>query len=394
MAHEFVAARDAGRDEFRAVVIERSVDQRRCGKGEVVEEFEAAPCADPVAIFAPSVIEHVGLGRGGADVRAHALAEGEMLDVEADVDRKARAVGPAIIGAPRDRAIVEPPVCGQRPGVRGAHQAAPCARRIVAGEARAREQPFGAVVPDLHAHDQAVADHVPVHIAIAFERGAVRPCAVQCAQTVDNRPLRIVATYGLGALDALLDPGVPFRVESRAFGRIMHLPPAGEPDREIGRGVAAGGDGIGDHQQSQVFVHDLGRGRGNFGGRIGHGLAHSLARASRSQRTGNQQAACQIVYNPDSIMLRICRAGGRRWHGPCDAFRPWHAGFPRLRPVGAADVQNACPLHPSAFRRHSLRARAWSSRRRRACAGNHQDRPRDRACRASRRWPAKPSRAA
>jgi hypothetical protein len=47
---------------------------------QFVEQFQAAPRADPVAVLAPAVVQHVGLRRRRADARAQALAEGEVLD--------------------------------------------------------------------------------------------------------------------------------------------------------------------------------------------------------------------------------------------------------------------------------------------------------------------------
>ena len=50
----------------------------------------------------------------------------------------------------------------------------------------AREQPFGAVVPHVHLHDLAASHDETVDVAVAFERRAVRPLAIQRAEIIDD----------------------------------------------------------------------------------------------------------------------------------------------------------------------------------------------------------------
>ncbi len=92
-------------DHLGAVVVQTGVDQHAHRQFELVEQVQAAPDADPVAIIAPGVVQHVGLTRG-RKLRAHARAELEMLDVEADVEREALPVRPDVVGSPGDRRVV------------------------------------------------------------------------------------------------------------------------------------------------------------------------------------------------------------------------------------------------------------------------------------------------
>ena len=88
---------------------------------ELVEQLEAAPGADPVAVLAPAVVQHVGRRRHRTEVRAQALAESEVLDVEAEVHRQADAARPVEIGPADDRPVLETAVRRQRADVRPAH---------------------------------------------------------------------------------------------------------------------------------------------------------------------------------------------------------------------------------------------------------------------------------
>jgi hypothetical protein len=89
VADQLVAALDVRLHHFRAVVVERGVDQRADRDLQCVEQLQAAPHADAVAVVAPGMVEHVGLGALRAERGAEAGAEVEVLDVEADVDREA-----------------------------------------------------------------------------------------------------------------------------------------------------------------------------------------------------------------------------------------------------------------------------------------------------------------
>jgi hypothetical protein len=113
MANQLVAAPGKGGDQLGAVVIERRVDQFAGGQGQLVEQFQAAPGADAVAVFTPAVVQYIELRRGGADSGAQAFGECEMLKVKADVDRQPGPVGPAVVRPRRDGALVKATAVGQ-----------------------------------------------------------------------------------------------------------------------------------------------------------------------------------------------------------------------------------------------------------------------------------------
>src|SRR6218665_3268503 len=113
VADQFVAARDEGCDQFGAVIIERRVGQHADRQAETVEQLQAAPGTDTVAVFAPCVVEHVRLRAHRTQARAQPLAKGEMLDVEAEIDGQPGTMGPAVMWAPYDRAVTEAAMNGQ-----------------------------------------------------------------------------------------------------------------------------------------------------------------------------------------------------------------------------------------------------------------------------------------
>src|SRR5258706_10146450 len=96
---QLVTALDVRLDDLGAVVVERGVDERADRELERLEEVEAAPDADAVAVVAPRVVEDVGLGALRPERDAEAGAEVEVLDVEADVDGEALLPRPAVIRA-------------------------------------------------------------------------------------------------------------------------------------------------------------------------------------------------------------------------------------------------------------------------------------------------------
>jgi len=121
VADDLVAARHAGIDQLRGVVVERGVENDAGRQAELLEELETAPGADPVAVLAPAVVQHVGRRRHRAEARAQALAEREVLDVEAEIHGQAGAARPVEIGPADDRPVGEATVRRQRADVRPAH---------------------------------------------------------------------------------------------------------------------------------------------------------------------------------------------------------------------------------------------------------------------------------
>src|ERR1700710_1479610 len=91
---------------------------------------------------------------------------------------------------------------------------APAAGRETAASDRESvlgQQALGAVVPDLHADDQPVAHGEAVDVAVALERRAVRPGAVQGAEAVDRGDA--VARHHVQPFHPLLHPGVAPGIE-------------------------------------------------------------------------------------------------------------------------------------------------------------------------------------
>ena len=96
VAHQLVTARHTGSDEFGAVVVQRGVEQRGAGQGELVEQFHAAPRAHAVAVLAPAVVQHVGRRtRPGRARRVARRVELVELHIGRHPEGHTRAVGPA-----------------------------------------------------------------------------------------------------------------------------------------------------------------------------------------------------------------------------------------------------------------------------------------------------------
>ena len=109
MADDLVAALAERRDHLRAIVVELGVDQQRIRQVVGLGELEQAPGADAVAVVAPGEAALVRLRVRRGVVVAEALAESEVLDVEAQVHREALAARPAVVLALRS-----PPFRGGR----------------------------------------------------------------------------------------------------------------------------------------------------------------------------------------------------------------------------------------------------------------------------------------
>src|SRR4051812_19657169 len=114
VADQLVAALHASFDEFGTVVVERGVEDYAGGQLERVEELEAAPGADAVAVVAPGVVEDIGLGAFRAEGGAEARAEFEVLEVEAEVDGETFAAWPTVIRPPRYGRVAVAPVMFER----------------------------------------------------------------------------------------------------------------------------------------------------------------------------------------------------------------------------------------------------------------------------------------
>ena len=114
VADKFVTTRHARRDQLRAMVVERGIDERARRHFQLIEQFDTAPCAHAVAVLAPAMVQHIRLRRNRAERGAESLAECKVLDIEAEIDRKPAIAGPAERVAVRDRAIRKAAMGGDR----------------------------------------------------------------------------------------------------------------------------------------------------------------------------------------------------------------------------------------------------------------------------------------
>src|SRR5262249_17647120 len=105
MADELVAACLEGRHDLRGIVEYSGVDQVRRRQAEFVEQFEAAPHADPVAVVAPGKGPRIRRRIGDSQEMTLARAKGEVLDVQSEIKRQSLAARPGIVLALGDRRI-------------------------------------------------------------------------------------------------------------------------------------------------------------------------------------------------------------------------------------------------------------------------------------------------
>src|SRR5687767_1976753 len=110
VADQLVAALYERLDHLRAVVVERGVDERADRELQVLEQLEAAPDADAIAVVAPGEIEDIGLRALGPQRGTQPGAELEVLDVEAQVDRQTPPARPVVVTPPRDGRVRVAPV--------------------------------------------------------------------------------------------------------------------------------------------------------------------------------------------------------------------------------------------------------------------------------------------
>src|ERR1700730_14566643 len=68
------------------------------------------------------------------------------------------------------------------------------------------QNPLRAVVPDVHLHDLAILHHKAIDIAVALERRAVDPFAVERADAVDHG--LPIAGADIEAVHLLFDPAI------------------------------------------------------------------------------------------------------------------------------------------------------------------------------------------
>src|SRR4051812_27391946 len=116
MADVFVLAGIDRLRDFRRIVEHGRVDEVASRKREFVEQVEKAPYTNAVSIVAPG--ERARIRR--RSLHRHRMAktgpERKVLDIDAEINREALALGPIVIRAPRDRGIIVALVVGQPHG--------------------------------------------------------------------------------------------------------------------------------------------------------------------------------------------------------------------------------------------------------------------------------------
>src|SRR6185369_87886 len=105
MSDEFIAARFQGVDDTGRIVENRRVDQVSRWQVQFIEQFEAAPNANPVAVIAPGEGAGVWSRPCYGQEMTFARAEREVFDVEAEIDRQPLSVWPGVVRTVNDRRI-------------------------------------------------------------------------------------------------------------------------------------------------------------------------------------------------------------------------------------------------------------------------------------------------
>src|SRR5262245_5950390 len=112
MAEHVVAARSDLFYDLRIVIAHAAVQQDRGGQLQLIEDFEQAPIADPIAIVAPREVAR-RLLTAADGIHAEPSAEREVLDVERDIEGEPLAIRPTVVFAFDDRRVGVPVVGGE-----------------------------------------------------------------------------------------------------------------------------------------------------------------------------------------------------------------------------------------------------------------------------------------
>src|SRR5258708_7961434 len=94
-----------GGEELRAVIVKSGIGDDGDRHAQRLEELEAAPRADAVAVVAPTVVQHIGFVARRPELRAQSLTERKVLEVVAEVNGKPAPARPAVVRPRVDRRI-------------------------------------------------------------------------------------------------------------------------------------------------------------------------------------------------------------------------------------------------------------------------------------------------
>src|ERR1700704_4192761 len=108
------------------------------------------------------------------------------------------------------------------------------------------QDPFGAVVPDIHLYNETVPHHEAIDIAVALERRAVDPFAVERTDAVDHG--LALTRADIETIHLLFDPAIAPRIEAGRPARVIELAPAREGDHRTRLHIGRSGIGIGDYR--------------------------------------------------------------------------------------------------------------------------------------------------
>ena len=114
MPHHFIAARHTGLQQFRAMFVKCSIQNRGGWQTQRIKQCQTTPRTYAVAVIAPGVIQHIGLRRHRANAGTQAFTERKMLQVKAKVHRKPCAIRPTIVRPLVYGAVVETAVAAHR----------------------------------------------------------------------------------------------------------------------------------------------------------------------------------------------------------------------------------------------------------------------------------------
>jgi len=105
MPNEFITARFQCVDDTGRIVENRRVDQVSRREVQFIEQCEAAPNANPVAVISPGEGPGVWSRSCYGQEMTIACAEREVFDVEAEIDRQPLSVWPGVVRTVNDRRI-------------------------------------------------------------------------------------------------------------------------------------------------------------------------------------------------------------------------------------------------------------------------------------------------
>ena len=87
------------------MIVDFAVEQQRNRQLELIEQFEQPPDTDPVAVFAPTPVVRVGVGKARRIGNAQAFPVSEVLEIEGNMYRQASFLRPCERRAVRDRTV-------------------------------------------------------------------------------------------------------------------------------------------------------------------------------------------------------------------------------------------------------------------------------------------------